>query len=527
MERLDSRSKTILKDGTYSASGWGLPTFDISALDPSTIPHQIINKKLIERHKSLPLSIRDNKVVIAVADANSDVALEEFQFNLGFHAEPIIVEQESLNVLINKLLEEDLDKLEVSAEDEANLAHIDTAEEQKPEDTGGADDAPIVVFLNKIMTEAIRKGASDLHFEPYENEYRIRFRIDGMLHTVNAPPVSLGPRLAARIKVMSKLDLAERRLPQDGRIKLKVGKKTMIDFRVSTLPTLYGEKVVMRILDSSAAKLNIDILGFSDAQKDLYLKNLHRPQGMILVTGPTGSGKTVSLYTGLNILNTEERNISTAEDPVEINLPGINQVQIHPKAGLSFASALRAFLRQDPDIVMVGEIRDLETAEIAVKAAQTGHLVMSTLHTNSAAETLTRMLNMGVPAYNIASSVNLIMAQRLCRKLCPKCRQPESIPHEELLREGFSPGQLHTQPTIYRAVGCDACTDGYKGRVGLYELMPMSKAISDLIMNNGSSLELEAQANREGMVSLRNSGLLKVLEGVTSLAEVNRVTIAH
>ncbi|MBY6096491.1 type IV-A pilus assembly ATPase PilB [Priestia flexa] len=524
MERSSFNSS---QDSIALDMGFGIPRFDISCFDTASIPEELINFKLIEKHRALPLSIRDNRVIIAVSNHNFDVALEEFKFNIGLHAEPLLVEVELLDSVINNLLEGELDQLEITAEDEERLSHIDTAEDKKDDEPSAADDAPIVVFLNKIMTEAIRKGASDLHFEPYENEYRIRFRIDGMLHTVNAPPVSLGPRLAARIKVMSKLDLAERRLPQDGRIKLKVGKKTMIDFRVSTLPTLYGEKVVMRILDSSAAKLNIDILGFSDAQKDLYLKNLHRPQGMILVTGPTGSGKTVSLYTGLNILNTEERNISTAEDPVEINLPGINQVQIHPKAGLSFASALRAFLRQDPDIVMVGEIRDLETAEIAVKAAQTGHLVMSTLHTNSAAETLTRMLNMGVPAYNIASSVNLIMAQRLCRKLCPKCRQPESIPHEELLREGFSPGQLHSQPAIYRAVGCDACTDGYKGRVGLYELMPMSKAISDLIMNNGSSLELEAQANREGMVSLRHSGLLKVLEGVTSLAEVNRVTIAH
>ncbi|ADN74577.1 type IV-A pilus assembly ATPase PilB [Ferrimonas balearica DSM 9799] len=506
---------------------FGIPQMDVSYLVTDFIEDSFLNTKLIEKHNAVPLTVRDNRLLIAIADPDNFEALEDFKFNLGYHAEPIQVDKNSLDKLISELLQEDLGQLEITEEDEKNLAHIDTEDDKKQDDVSGADDAPIVVFLNKIMTEAIRKGASDLHFEPYENEYRIRFRIDGMLHTVNTPPVGLGPRLSARIKVMSRLDLAERRLPQDGRIKLKVGKKTMIDFRVSTLPTLYGEKVVMRILDSSAAKLNIDILGFSDAQKDLYLKNLHRPQGMILVTGPTGSGKTVSLYTGLNILNTEERNISTAEDPVEINLPGINQVQIHPKAGLSFASALRAFLRQDPDIVMVGEIRDLETAEIAVKAAQTGHLVMSTLHTNSAAETLTRMLNMGVPAYNIASSVNLIMAQRLCRKLCPKCRQPESIPHEELLREGFSPGQLHTQPTIYRAVGCDDCTDGYKGRVGLYELMPMSKAISDLIMNNGSSLELEAQANREGMVSLRHSGLLKVLEGVTSLAEVNRVTIAH
>ncbi|MBY5992137.1 type IV-A pilus assembly ATPase PilB [Ferrimonas balearica] len=508
----------------FSSQFFGTPSFDISFLDIASIPESIINLKLIEKHRVLPVSIRDNKVVIAVPSADSDSALEEFQFNLGLHAEPIIADGEALELVINHLMEEDLDQLEITDEDQERLAHIDTVEEKKEDDASGADDAPIVVFLNKIMTEAIRKGASDLHFEPYEDHYRIRFRIDGMLHTVNSPPVSLSARLAARIKVMSRLDLAERRLPQDGRIKLKVGKKNMIDFRVSTLPTLHGEKVVMRILDSSAAKLNVDILGFSEAQKALYLENLNRPQGMILVTGPTGSGKTVSLYTGLNILNTEERNISTAEDPVEINLPGINQVQIHPKAGLSFASALRAFLRQDPDIVMVGEIRDLETAEIAVKAAQTGHLVLSTLHTNSAAETLTRMLNMGVPAYNIASSVNLIMAQRLCRKLCPKCRVPEHIPHEELLKEGFSPAQLSTRPTIYKPVGCDSCTDGYRGRIGLYEMLPMSKAIADLIMGGGSSLELEAQAAHEGMVNLRHSGLEKVLAGVTSLAEVNRVT---
>ncbi|MBY5923183.1 type IV-A pilus assembly ATPase PilB [Ferrimonas balearica] len=515
---------TNKNEAFVSNISFGFPHFDISELDLDSIPEGIINLKLVEKHSALPVSIRDNKLVVAVHDANCDAALEEFKFNSGLHAEPILVKKHHLDIVINKLLENDLDQLQISDEDQENLSHIDTAEERKPEDTSGADDAPIVVFLNKIMTEAIRKGASDLHFEPYENEYRIRFRIDGMLHTVNTPPVSLGPRIAARIKVMSKLDLAERRLPQDGRIKLKVGQKTMIDFRVSTLPTLYGEKVVMRILDSSAAKLNIDILGFTEPQKALYQKNLNRPQGMILVTGPTGSGKTVSLYTGLNILNTEERNISTAEDPVEINLPGINQVQIHPKAGLTFASALRAFLRQDPDIVMVGEIRDLETAEIAVKAAQTGHLVMSTLHTNSAAETLTRMLNMGVPAYNIASSVNLIMAQRLCRKLCPKCREPEQIPQEELLREGFTLEQLQQRPLIYRAVGCDHCTDGYKGRVGLYEMMPMSKVIADSIMSGASSLELERQAIKEGMVSLRRSGLEKVLEGTTSLSEVNRVT---
>ncbi|MBY6187781.1 type IV-A pilus assembly ATPase PilB [Marinobacter hydrocarbonoclasticus] len=509
---------------SFSSSGFGIPSFDISQLSLDSIPEYILNLKLIEKHRAVPVSVRDNRLVIATSDPDNISILEEFQFNLGLHAESIVVNAEALDLVISKLLEEDLDQLALTEEDQDLLAGVDAVEEKPQDYNESSDDAPIVVFLNKIMTEAIRKGASDLHFEPYENEYRIRFRIDGMLHTVNTPPVSLGPRIAARIKVMSKLDLAERRLPQDGRIKLKVGQKTMIDFRVSTLPTLYGEKVVMRILDSSAAKLNIDILGFSDEQKALYQANLARPQGMILVTGPTGSGKTVSLYTGLNILNTEERNISTAEDPVEINLPGINQVQIHPKAGLTFASALRAFLRQDPDIVMVGEIRDLETAEIAVKAAQTGHLVLSTLHTNSAAETLTRLLNMGVPAYNIASSVNLIMAQRLCRKLCPKCKEPESIPQEELVREGFSYEQLANRPVLYRAKGCEHCTDGYKGRVGLYELLPMKKEIADSIMAGASSIELEAQATAAGMVSLRRSGLQKVLDGITSLSEVNRVT---
>ncbi|CAM5193534.1 type IV-A pilus assembly ATPase PilB [Alishewanella longhuensis] len=385
------------------------------------------------------------------------------------------------------------------------------------------EDQPIITFINKILLDAIRKGASDLHFEPYEKQYRIRFRIDGILTEVASPPVALSTRLSARLKVMSRLDIAEKRVPQDGRIKLKISAKKSIDFRVSTLPTLWGEKIVMRILDSDSAMLGIDVLGYEPEQKQRYLDALAQPQGMILVTGPTGSGKTVSLYTGIAILNTEETNISTAEDPVEINLPGINQVQVNPRAGLTFASALKAFLRQDPDVVMVGEIRDLETAEIAIKAAQTGHLVLSTLHTNSAPETLTRLLNMGVPAYNVASSISLIIAQRLARRLCPKCKVQEDIPHAELIRQGFREEQL-ANITIFKPVGCDHCTNGYKGRVGIYEVMPISQRMADIIMENGNSLDIASQAQREGINNLRQSGLIKAAAGVTSLAEVNRVT---
>ncbi|GAA5194277.1 type IV-A pilus assembly ATPase PilB [Ferrimonas gelatinilytica] len=511
------------------ATSYGLPTLDIAWFDVSSLPDDIKNKKLIEKHRCLPLAKRNNRLILATSNPNNLIALEEFQFNIGLHVEPVIVVQEALDRVIEKVLEDDLDQLEISEDDEQRLANIGTDEpesdnNQAEDATKGADDAPIVVFINKLMTEAIRKGASDLHFEPYEDQFRVRFRIDGILTTITKPPQSLGPRIAARIKVMSKLNIAERRLPQDGRIKLRVGNKKSVDFRVSVLPTLFGEKVVMRILDSSAAALNIDILGFSDQQKALYLQNLQLPQGMILVTGPTGSGKTVSLYTGLNILNTEERNISTAEDPVEINLPGINQVQINPKAGLTFAGALRSFLRQDPDIVMVGEIRDLETAEIAVKAAQTGHMVMSTLHTNSSPETLTRLLNMGVPAYNIASSVSLIIAQRLARKLCPKCKEPETIPTEELLREGFTEAQIAEGVNLFKPKGCDACTNGYKGRVGLYEMLSMTPNMASLIMEGGSAIELGKQAQKDGMKTLRQSGLQKAFDGVTSLTEINRVT---
>ena len=505
---------------------YGTPLLDLAEFDVSSIPEDFLNKKLIEKHRCLPLFKRGNRLYIGTSDPTNIAALEDFQFSAGLHAEAILVEDDKLAKALEKVLEEDISALDLGGLDEEALAGIEISDTDKRQENEneGADDAPIVIYINKILTDAIRRGASDLHFEPYEKRYRIRFRIDGILHEVSEPPINLSSRISARLKVMSKLDIAERRLPQDGRIKMKLSRTKSIDFRVSTLPTLWGEKIVMRILDSSSAQLGIEKLGYEPDQKQLYVDNLAKPQGMILVTGPTGSGKTVSLYTGLNILNTEERNISTAEDPVEINLEGVNQVHINNKAGLTFASALRSFLRQDPDVVMVGEIRDLETAEIAIKAAQTGHLVLSTLHTNSAAETLTRLLNMGVPGYNIASSVNLIIAQRLARRLCPECKQPEEIPKHELERLGFSREQIASGFTAYKPCGCDLCSGGYKGRVGIYEVMPMSDEIARVIMEGGNSLEIARMAKAQGVRDLRQSGLLKVTQGVTSITEVNRVT---
>ncbi|TVL00505.1 type IV-A pilus assembly ATPase PilB [Shewanella algae] len=505
---------------------YGTPLLDLNEFDLSSIPEEFLNKKLIDKHRCLPLFKRGNRLYIATSDPTNIAALEDFQFSAGLHAEAILVEEDKLGKALEKVLEEDLSSLDLNGLDEESLAGIEVTDTDKRQQEEGEskDDAPIVIYINKILTDAIRKGASDLHFEPYEKRYRIRFRIDGILHEVSEPPISLSGRISARLKVMSKLDIAERRVPQDGRIKMRLSRNKSIDFRVSTLPTLWGEKIVMRILDSSSAQLGIEKLGYEEDQKQAYLEMLARPQGMILVTGPTGSGKTVSLYTGLNILNTEERNISTAEDPVEINLEGVNQVHINPKAGLTFASALRSFLRQDPDVVMVGEIRDLETAEIAIKAAQTGHLVLSTLHTNSSAETLTRLLNMGVPGYNIASSVNLIIAQRLARRLCPECCQPEDIPEHELLQLGFSQQQIDAGFTPYKPCGCEFCSGGYKGRVGIYEVMKMSDEIARTIMEGGNSLQIAATAKQQGMRDLRLSGLLKVIQGVTSIAEINRVT---
>jgi type IV pilus assembly protein PilB len=405
----------------------------------------------------------------------------------------------------------ELDGLEVASGDE-ETAHVVDA----------ADEAPVVRFVNKMLLDAIKGGSSDLHFEPYEKSYRVRFRTDGVLHEITRPPIQLRDRISARLKVMAGLDISERRRPQDGRIKLKVSANKSIDFRVNTLPTLWGEKIVMRILDASSAQMGIDALGYDDDQKQLYLEALSQPQGMILVTGPTGSGKTVSLYTGLNILNTDTVNISTAEDPVEINLEGINQVNVNPKQGMDFAQALRAFLRQDPDIIMVGEIRDLETAEIAIKAAQTGHMVMSTLHTNSAAETLTRMRNMGVAAFNLATSVNLIIAQRLARRLC-KCKKEIAVPNDVLLKEGFTPEQVGTFK-VYGPAGCENCNKGYKGRVGIYEVVKVTPKLQSIIMEEGNAIEIDEQMRKDGFNDLRTSGLSKVMQGVTSLEEVNRVT---
>ena len=463
---------------------------------------------------------------MAVSDPTNLQALDEIKFHTGISTETILVEEDKLVKAIDKaldsadtsmtdLLDEDLDNLDISAGDEDNAA--DDAMD------ADIDDTPVVRFVNKVLLDAINKGASDIHIEPYEKSFRIRFRQDGVLHEVAAPPVTMATRLISRVKVMSKMDIAERRVPQDGRIKMALSKKRAIDFRVNTCPTLFGEKVVLRILDPTSAQLGIDMLGYEEEQKNLYLENLNKPYGMILVTGPTGSGKTVSLYTGLNILNTADRNISTCEDPVEINLAGINQCNMNPKAGLTFAAALRAFLRQDPDIIMVGEIRDLETAEIAIKAAQTGHMVMSTLHTNDAPQTLTRLANMGVPPYNIASSVNLIIAQRLARRLCNSCKKQVDIPREALLEEGFKDEELGDL-TLYSPVGCEQCAEGYKGRVGIYQVMPVSEAIGRIIMENGNAMQLADQAKREGVADLRTSGLKKVRDGVTSLEEINRVT---
>ena len=509
---------------------FGLPLFDLNALQQDPAILEKIDGKLIEKHRVLPLFIRGKRLFLGVADPTNLEAIDEFKFNTGMAAEPLICEQTKLSKAVDGVLSA-LDAADMNLDD-ADLDNLDTEGDSGAADSSSdltkadADDAPIVRFVNKILLDAINKGASDIHFEPYEYKYRIRLRIDGMLHEVAAPPVSQGMRIAARVKVMSKLDLAERRVPQDGRIKLKLSKNKAIDFRVSTCPIMFGEKIVLRILDPSSAKLGIDALGYEGFQKDLYLEALSKPYGMILVTGPTGSGKTVSLYTGVNILNTPDRNISTAEDPAEINLEGVNQVNVNPRVGLTFASALKAFLRQDPDVILVGEIRDLETAEIAIKAAQTGHLVLSTLHTNDAPQTLTRLLNMGVPAFNVASSVSIIIAQRLARRICKSCRKPVDIPKEELLAEGFTDEDIaDPEFAVYEAEGCDQCTNGYKGRVGIYQVMPVSEEMGRIIMEGGNSIQIADQAAKEGIWDLRKSALHKVKNGLTSLTEANRVTL--
>lgn len=505
-----------------TAREFGLPVMDINAVDTAIIPMDLVPLKLVRKHQVIPLVRRNNRLFVAVTDPTEEKALDEFRFNTGLAVQPIIVEEGKLEVFIDKILDNPDNALSNDDDGFAGLEYLDSETGQEAEEEDEAD-APIVKFVNKMLLSAIKGGASDLHFEPYEKSYRVRFRTDGVLHEVTRPPVELSQKIASRLKIMSKMDISERRVPQDGRIKLKLSKNKAIDFRVNTCPTLWGEKIVLRILDPSSAKMGIDMLGYESYQKDMYMEALEQPQGMILVTGPTGSGKTVSLYTGLNILNTPERNISTAEDPVEINLEGINQVNVNAKQGMDFAQALRAFLRQDPDVIMVGEIRDLETASIAIKAAQTGHMVMSTLHTNSAPETLTRLKNMGVPPFNIATSVSLIIAQRLARRLCSQCKEKLDVPKEALKKEGFTDEQLRGLQ-VYGPVGCDQCNQGYKGRVGIYEVVRLTPELQKVVMAEGNSLEIAEIAQKEGFKNLRQSGLLKVIQGVTSLEEVNRVT---
>lgn len=510
-----------------ASSEFGIPLLNINSVDLESLPSNIVPEKLIRKHHALPVQKRGNRLFVAISDPMNLAALDEFKFNTGITTEAVLVEEDELEAIIDQalelgdksldmdgLLDDDLDNLDVSS--------VDNDKEDAVE--SDIDDTPIVRFVNKCLLDAINKKASDIHFEPYEKVYRVRFRVDGILEEIANPPQNLAPRISARLKVMSRLDISERRIPQDGRIKMQLSKKRAIDFRVNTCPTLYGEKIVLRILDPTSATLGIDALGYEEDQKQLYLNALSKPYGLILVTGPTGSGKTVSLYTGLNILNTADRNISTAEDPAEINMPGVNQVNVNPKVGLTFASALRAFLRQDPDIIMVGEIRDLETAEIAVKAAQTGHLVLSTLHTNDAPQTLTRLANMGVPPYNIASAVTLIIAQRLARSLCEQCKVIDDVPKEALIEEGFLESELDELRT-YKAGGCDQCNNtGYKGRVGIFQVLAISEKMGTLIMENGNSIQLAEQAKKEGYPDLRLSGLEKVRAGILSLEELNRVT---
>ncbi len=513
-----------------ASSEFGVPLFDLEAsnLDPETV--RLVSEKLLAKHRVLPVFKRGKRLFLAVADPTNLHAIDEIKFQTGMGVEAVVVEDDKLQKAVDKAVEQADNQMPAFSEEEGmDLDSLEvTSGDEGPDDKVTRDDvedAPIVRFVNKLMLDAIRRGASDIHFEPYEKTYRVRFRMDGILKEIAQPPVQLAGKLAARLKVMSRLDIAERRVPQDGRIKMRLSKNRAIDFRVSSCPTLYGEKIVMRILDPSQAQLGIDALGYEPKQKELYVKYLAKPQGMILVTGPTGSGKTVSLYTGLNILNREDTNISTAEDPSEINLPGVNQVNVNPKVGLTFAAAMRAFLRQDPDVIMVGEIRDLETAEIAIKAAQTGHLVLSTLHTNDAPQTLTRLIDMGVKPYAIATSVSLIIAQRLARRLCSNCKMPMDVPREALVKEGFQAADIESGMRIFAPKGCANCTDGYKGRVGIYQVMPVTDAIARLILAGGSAVDISDQSAKEGFWDLRRSGLEKVKAGMTSLEEINSVTI--
>jgi type IV pilus assembly protein PilB len=508
---------------------FGIPLFDVSALDANQSAIKLVNEDLIRKHSILPLFKRGSRLFVGIADPTNTHALDEIKFQSNLVVEAILVDEDKIHRTIDQWLAsadalaegmgdgDGMENLEVSGGDEDLSGAADSGVDAK------GDDTPVVKFINKVLIDAIRRGASDIHFEPYETEYRVRLRIDGLLKQIAKVPVKLNARISARLKVMAQLDIAEKRVPQDGRIKLNLSKTKQIDFRVSTLPTLFGEKVVLRILDAGAAKLGIDKLGYEEDQKKLFLDAVRKPYGMVLVTGPTGSGKTVSLYTALNILNDEQRNISTVEDPVEIRVPGINQVQMNLKRGMTFAAALRSFLRQDPDVIMVGEIRDLETAEIGVKAAQTGHMVLSTLHTNDAPQTIARLMNMGVAPFNIISSVTLVIAQRLARRL-HECKKEAHLPEHALLAEGFSHDEIAAGLKIYEAVGCPDCTEGYKGRTGIYQVMPMTDEIQNIVLEGGGALQIAQAAELAGVRDLRKSALLKVKNGVTSLSEINRVT---
>lgn len=519
--------KQIVNDRAVAEAAsdeFGVPLIDLDAMDKESLALSSVVDTLIRKHNALPLFKRGNRLFVGLSDPTNFQALDEFKFHTGIATEPVIVEERKLQAILEtssedpkatiaELGDSDLDGLEITGGDD---------QPKVDDDDSDVDDTPIVRFVNKVLLDGINRKASDIHFEPYEKVYRVRFRQDGILSEVISPPVTLATKIAARIKVMARLDISEKRVPQDGRIKMVLSKNRAIDFRVNSCPTLFGEKIVMRILDPSSAKLGIEMLGYEPDQQKLFVDALHRPNGMVLVTGPTGSGKTVSLYTGLNILNTEDRNISTAEDPAEINLPGVNQVNVNPKVGLTFAAALRAFLRQDPDIIMVGEIRDLETAEIAIKAAQTGHMVLSTLHTNDAPQTLTRLVNMGVAPFNIASAVNLVIAQRLCRRLCEHCKQPLNLPKQALLDAGFKENEVD-ETNVFGPTGCDKCHEGYKGRVGIYQVMPISEEIGRLIMAGGNAMQVADLARDQGIRNLKESGLMKVKAGKTSLAEIHRV----
>ena len=525
--------KKLVSAGAMAAANsveFGMPVIDATAFDPTHNAMKLVSEELVQKHNVLPLFKRGSKLFVGTSNPTQTAHLAEIQFHTNLVVEPILVDEEQIRRVLEQWQnlsgqisgdlgsddEEGLDNLEASIGDE------DAGSESGVDAKG--DDTPVVKFVNKVLIDAIRRGASDIHFEPYETDYRVRLRIDGLLKSVAKAPVKLSPRIAARLKVMAQLDIAEKRVPQDGRIKLNLSKTKQIDFRVSTLPTLFGEKVVLRILDGSAAKLGIDKLGYEPDQQALFEAAIQKPYGMVLVTGPTGSGKTVSLYTALGILNDDVRNISTVEDPVEIRLPGVNQVQQNTKRGMTFAAALRSFLRQDPDIIMVGEIRDLETAEIAIKAAQTGHMVLSTLHTNDAPQTIARLMNMGIAPYNITSSVTLVIAQRLARRLCSKCRKPQELPVNALLAEGFTQAEIDAGFTLYQAVGCDDCTEGYKGRTGIYQVMPMSDEIQAIVLAGGNAMQIAEVAQQAGVRDLRQSALMKARNGITSLAEINRVT---